>query len=138
MLQIIRQNTLLSQGVEFWAINTDSQALAHHSAPNKLQIGNQVGVCPLALAFARDSLSPGRSLGTPGAPNKHADDHRPFNNVVLLQLTRSELSLKPLNAAHHSLSPLMLSTNLIHNSTQQPTHSFGLLAAGHARSGLRR
>jgi hypothetical protein len=30
------------QGVEFWAINTDAQALAHHSAPNKLQIGNQV------------------------------------------------------------------------------------------------
>lgn len=32
------------QGVEFWAINTDAQALAHHSAPNKLQIGNQVRV----------------------------------------------------------------------------------------------
>jgi hypothetical protein len=30
------------QGVEFWAINTDAQALAHHSAPNKLQIGSQV------------------------------------------------------------------------------------------------
>jgi len=32
------------QGVEFWAINTDAQALAHHSAPNKLQIGNQVSL----------------------------------------------------------------------------------------------
>jgi cell division GTPase FtsZ len=30
------------QGVEFWAINTDAQALAHHTAPNKLQVGNQV------------------------------------------------------------------------------------------------
>ncbi len=28
--------------MEFWALNTDAQALAHHSAPNKLQIGNQV------------------------------------------------------------------------------------------------
>lgn len=30
------------QGVEFWAVNTDAQALAHHQAPNKLQIGTQV------------------------------------------------------------------------------------------------
>jgi len=30
------------QGVEFWAINTDAQALAHHAAPHKLQIGTQV------------------------------------------------------------------------------------------------
>ena len=30
------------RGVEFWAINTDAQALAHHTAPNKLQIGSQV------------------------------------------------------------------------------------------------
>jgi cell division protein FtsZ len=30
------------QGVEFWAINTDAQALAHHQAPNKLQIGTEV------------------------------------------------------------------------------------------------
>ena len=30
------------QSVEFWAVNTDAQALAHHRAPNKLQIGNQV------------------------------------------------------------------------------------------------
>ena len=30
------------QHVDFWAINTDAQALAHHSAPNKLQIGTQV------------------------------------------------------------------------------------------------
>jgi cell division protein FtsZ len=31
------------QGVEFWAVNTDAQALAHHQAPNKLQIGVEVG-----------------------------------------------------------------------------------------------
>ncbi|KIY98816.1 cell division protein FtsZ [Monoraphidium neglectum] len=30
------------QGIDFVAVNTDAQALAHHSAPNKLQIGNQV------------------------------------------------------------------------------------------------
>jgi cell division protein FtsZ len=30
------------QGVEFWAINTDAQALANHAAPHKLQIGTQV------------------------------------------------------------------------------------------------
>ncbi len=30
------------QGVEFWAINTDAQALAQHRAPNKVQIGSQV------------------------------------------------------------------------------------------------
>jgi hypothetical protein len=32
-----------NQGIDFVAVNTDAQALAHHSAPNKLQIGNQVG-----------------------------------------------------------------------------------------------
>jgi hypothetical protein len=31
------------QGVEFWAVNTDAQALAHHKSPNKLQIGVEVG-----------------------------------------------------------------------------------------------
>jgi cell division protein FtsZ len=30
------------QGVEFWAVNTDAQALAHHQAANKLQIGVEV------------------------------------------------------------------------------------------------
>eukprot|EP00877_Chromochloris_zofingiensis_P015022 jgi/Chrzof1/9774/Cz04g15090.t1 len=30
------------QGIEFWAVNTDAQALAHHSAANKVQIGTQV------------------------------------------------------------------------------------------------
>lgn len=29
---------LLSQGVEFWAVNTDAQALAAHPAPNKIQV----------------------------------------------------------------------------------------------------
>jgi cell division protein FtsZ len=33
------------QGVEFWAVNTDAQALAHHQSPNKLQIGVEVGAC---------------------------------------------------------------------------------------------
>lgn len=30
------------QGVEFWALNTDAQALAMHPAPNKLQIGMEI------------------------------------------------------------------------------------------------
>lgn len=30
------------QGVEFWAVNTDAQALAHHQASNKVQIGTEV------------------------------------------------------------------------------------------------
>lgn len=32
----------LSQGVDFWTINTDAQALKHHPAPNKLILGNAV------------------------------------------------------------------------------------------------
>lgn len=31
-----------AQGVEFWAINTDAQALAAHQALNKLQIGSDL------------------------------------------------------------------------------------------------
>eukprot|EP00967_Tisochrysis_lutea_P151762 scaffold295784_cov23-Tisochrysis_lutea.AAC.1 len=30
------------QGVEFWAVNTDAQALANHSATNKVQIGSEL------------------------------------------------------------------------------------------------
>jgi cell division protein FtsZ len=30
------------QGVEFWAVNTDAQALAQHAALNKLQIGTEL------------------------------------------------------------------------------------------------
>ncbi len=30
------------QGVEFWAVNTDAQALAAHQALNKLQIGSEL------------------------------------------------------------------------------------------------
>jgi cell division protein FtsZ len=30
------------QGVEFWAINTDAQALAKALAPNKLNIGTMI------------------------------------------------------------------------------------------------
>jgi len=30
------------QGVEFWAVNTDAQALTNHSAPNKVQIGSEL------------------------------------------------------------------------------------------------
>eukprot|EP00798_Chlamydomonas_sp_ICE-L_P028783 gene28783-31970_t len=30
------------QGVDFWAVNTDAQALDNHSAPNKLQIGSEL------------------------------------------------------------------------------------------------
>mmetsp|Transcript_19139 Transcript_19139/g.32903 ORF Transcript_19139/g.32903 Transcript_19139/m.32903 type:complete len:447 (+) Transcript_19139:3-1343(+) len=30
------------QGVEFWAVNTDAQALANHSAANKVQIGSEL------------------------------------------------------------------------------------------------
>lgn len=30
------------QGVEFWAVNTDSQALSSHSALNKVQIGTEL------------------------------------------------------------------------------------------------
>lgn len=30
------------QGVEFWALNTDAQALAAHPAPNKIQIGTEI------------------------------------------------------------------------------------------------
>lgn len=31
-----------AQGVEFWAVNTDSQALAQHAAFNKVQIGTDL------------------------------------------------------------------------------------------------
>lgn len=31
-----------SQGVEFWAVNTDAQALANHAALNKVQIGTEL------------------------------------------------------------------------------------------------
>ncbi len=31
-----------NQGVEFWAINTDAQALAAHQALNKVQIGTEL------------------------------------------------------------------------------------------------
>lgn len=30
------------QGVEFWALNTDAQALAQHAALNKVQIGTEL------------------------------------------------------------------------------------------------
>lgn len=30
------------QGVEFWAVNTDAQALANHAALNKVQIGTEL------------------------------------------------------------------------------------------------
>jgi len=30
------------QGIEFWAVNTDVQALAHHSCSNRMQIGSEV------------------------------------------------------------------------------------------------
>jgi len=31
-----------TQGVEFWAVNTDAQALANHSALNKVQVGTEL------------------------------------------------------------------------------------------------
>ena len=30
------------QGIEFWAVNTDAQALAHHKCGNRMQIGKEV------------------------------------------------------------------------------------------------
>lgn len=30
------------QGIEFWAVNTDVQALAHHCCQNRMQIGSEV------------------------------------------------------------------------------------------------
>lgn len=30
------------QGVEFWTVNTDAQALQSSNAPNRLQIGEQI------------------------------------------------------------------------------------------------
>ena len=30
------------QGVEFWAVNTDAQALENHNAMNKIQIGTSL------------------------------------------------------------------------------------------------
>ena len=33
---------MCAQGVEFWAVNTDAQALANHAAPNKVQIGTEL------------------------------------------------------------------------------------------------
>jgi len=32
----------MRQGIEFWAVNTDAQALMNHSAENKVQIGNEL------------------------------------------------------------------------------------------------
>ena len=40
------------QGVEFWTVNTDAQALQSSNAPNRLQIGEQIT----------------RGLGTPHPP----------------------------------------------------------------------
>jgi hypothetical protein len=31
----------LLQGIEFWAVNTDAQALAHHRCENRMQIGSE-------------------------------------------------------------------------------------------------
>jgi cell division protein FtsZ len=44
---VVRQSaacafTDCSQGVEFWAVNTDAQALANHAAPNRVQIGTEL------------------------------------------------------------------------------------------------
>lgn len=64
-----RRAPLLPKGVEFWAINTDAQALAHHSAPNKLQIGSQVRRRFAAARRAqRRSLHAMRRLGAPFRP----------------------------------------------------------------------
>jgi hypothetical protein len=30
-----------TQGIEFWAVNTDAQALSHHRCENRMQIGSE-------------------------------------------------------------------------------------------------
>jgi cell division protein FtsZ len=32
---------IVLQGIEFWAVNTDAQALAHHRCENRMQIGSE-------------------------------------------------------------------------------------------------
>ena len=44
---------VLQQGVEFWAVNTDAQALENSLAMNKVQLGSELtrglGATPLTL-----------------------------------------------------------------------------------------
>jgi cell division protein FtsZ len=44
---------VIVQGVEFWAINTDAQALVNSAAPQRLQIGQQItrGLGEIYISF---------------------------------------------------------------------------------------
>ena len=57
------------QGVEFWAVNTDAQALENHQALNKLQIGGQLtrGLGARRLLASPCACPPGL-LSTPACP----------------------------------------------------------------------
>ena len=53
LLSAKQLDTVTVQGVEFWAINTDAQALVHSAAPQRLQIGQQItrGLGEVRIAF---------------------------------------------------------------------------------------
>ena len=52
---LIRMISAGLNGVEFWACNTDAQALDLSAAKNRLQIGSQAHTEGLALAVTRAS-----------------------------------------------------------------------------------